>query len=565
MNLLNNLINTPVVDDLKTCPNKGPCLLCVSDLEGCMVQSLSNIPQHAHLCSDEFFQALANALTNNGELHIVFLGDYFDLGPHIAKSITRIMELKNKYTDRIHIILGNRDVNKMRIALEINLSTVDFNNPVWLGIDMIRDEINRKNIQTPIPLTRTEVLLKLSYGAGDLLKNLSTELSITEEECLDLFVKIFSNENIQQHPQNEFISAVRDLFKSGKLIEIINVGGTKFLASHSGTSHVRVFDKTALDIIIQEPDLQNTEESDTVSAELSDQYFGKIEEYRKKLIIDTSSKPQGVLDLNGCIDVYNQLLSDVVTKALELNIEPSYNTDGDFRKKYLLLQALGLKMNTTEQGNPNNTFMSPIESCGVSGGCLKFNPPPQDFVDLMVQSEIKGCIHGHIPFCGTVPLIFKTPHGTGIVEIDCDTSNGNRPKGTGSDEVTLDKVPLAIVYETSAGITSVDASGNFSNENTLGLQNNGTDGQHFKGMIGNFKFDDENFPHIVSEKEIKYPDGKFKFGEKMYGPSSFEKGPTVGGKRTKRNKNNKNKITRKNRKTKNKKNKNRRGKSMRPM
>ena len=200
------------------------------------------------------------------------------------------------------------------------------------------------------------------------------------------------------------------------------------------------------------------------------------------------------------------------------------------------------------------------------GGCKDgFKPPNQDFVDLLKVNKIEGCIHGHIPFCGTVPLIFKTPSKTGIIEIACDTSNGNRPKirkdAEGNEfEVNLDNVPLAIVYPDSAGITSVNLDGTFSKKNTLGLNNTGTE-LIFQNMISNFKFTSTDFP-FHNENTIQYPEGIFSFAG-QYNPAKFDLTilEKAGGKKTRNKKNNR--KTKKNRKTKRKNNN--KGKSKRSM
>jgi hypothetical protein len=85
-------------------------LLCISDLEGCVDSPV--------LCSKNTFDAIETLMESYQNLQVAFLGDYFDQGPHIVSTINGIMKLKERYEDKIHIILGNRDVNKMRIAVE---------------------------------------------------------------------------------------------------------------------------------------------------------------------------------------------------------------------------------------------------------------------------------------------------------------------------------------------------------------------------------------------------------------------------------------------------------------
>jgi hypothetical protein len=352
----------------------------------------------------------------------------------------------------------------------------------------------------------------------------------------------------------------------------VNLDNTKFIISHAGTAHSCVFNIN---------DLNDLNDVENFSPELSDnesvmyKYFSSIEQYRQKLEVEKTKETTESTNIDESIQFYNSILTSVATKAIDSGIVNAYN-DTDFKKNYLLLQALGLKATS------GKAFMSPIESCGVESMCRKFNPPDDNFVKLLKEYKnanndgggIKGCIHGHVPFCGTVPLIFKTSNENGIIEIACDTSNGNRPKkvkdaeekilkdSDGKDiEVKLENVPLAIVYPDSAGITSVNTDGNFSNKNTLGLNNSGVE-KIFQEMINRFSFDDDTFPYHA-ENTIQYSNGnqfsfvteKSPFVPAKYGPNESNQ-KKVGGKKN-------NRKTKKNRKTKRKNNN--KGKSKRSM
>ena len=91
-------------------------LLCISDLEGCQGAEA--------LCKKESYDAIIAYLNDDKmENHIVFLGDYFDQGPHMIESINGIGRVIDNFgpdssTHRAHIILGNRDINKLRILYD---------------------------------------------------------------------------------------------------------------------------------------------------------------------------------------------------------------------------------------------------------------------------------------------------------------------------------------------------------------------------------------------------------------------------------------------------------------
>ena len=114
-------------------------LLLISDIEGCWPIGPNGKEQSRVLCSKEFFERLDEFL-NNGNT-VAFLGDYFDKGDLAEFTIKEIIRLYKKYNfnkneqGKVHIILGNRDINKIRIPYELNS-------------DIILSEDFKKNIFT---------------------------------------------------------------------------------------------------------------------------------------------------------------------------------------------------------------------------------------------------------------------------------------------------------------------------------------------------------------------------------------------------------------------------------
>jgi hypothetical protein len=293
------------------------------------------------------------------------------------------------------------------------------------------------------------------------------------------------------------------------------------------------------------------------------------------MTIEDTENEEKKYNIGKSILKYNGILSNVVFFSNNGILE-SYNNESntEFKHNYFLLQALGLKTHPTKL----NPFASPIESCGVNS-CTHFTVPTPKFKELLTQAHIKGCIHGHKPFCGTVPLIFKDGD---FVEIACDTSNGNRPKQFNKKDVELHQVPLAIVYKDGAGITSIYNDGTLSNKNTLGLSNDGKNND-FEPMIKYFPFVTQDYPTLTENKDfptltadenkdmklIQYPEGGFQLNghgntlPTMYIASTFrpnkpkkveeEAKKAVGGKRK----------TRRHKITKNKNKRNKKGKTLR--
>jgi hypothetical protein len=65
--------------------------------------------------SDEKFDVLLK-----NDCHLVFGGDVNDHYDGDIEVVEELLKLKNRYPDRVHFILGNRDINKLRITQELS-------------------------------------------------------------------------------------------------------------------------------------------------------------------------------------------------------------------------------------------------------------------------------------------------------------------------------------------------------------------------------------------------------------------------------------------------------------
>lgn len=70
--------------------------------------------------------------------HFVFGGDVCDRGCGDMRVIADITALKDRYPDRVHLIMGNRDINKMRIRFELAEQTIknSLGNVYWVAKEL---------------------------------------------------------------------------------------------------------------------------------------------------------------------------------------------------------------------------------------------------------------------------------------------------------------------------------------------------------------------------------------------------------------------------------------------
>ena len=450
-------------------------LLCIADLEGCLENQFGT-KQNITMCDQNTFNTIMHYLDFEPGNHVAFLGDYFDQGPHMVSSINGIANLKILYTNKVHIILGNRDLNKMRINIEKDMIEEKYTN-VWT---MWKKGLEGIDAAVPIgDLPRTEYLLGSTYGAPKLLEHLSTELEITREDALDLFGKIFSNVELRDAPVptpessnnkdivlTDFIRSCRTLFNEGKIMEKVTVGEKNVLLSHGGSFNSHIFDNANL------PKIESVISDEFTGAD----YFGKMEVCRNTLDradVDVVANPDANIDT--VIDAYNTFYKGVLEFVKGTAIKNVQNNPN-----YHMLQAMGLK---------GKNFVSPIESCIFNGGCNsdhQIKDIPDKLKNYLTTNKIDIISHGHIPFCGTVPLIYKN---NGIIFVSNDVSNGNRP-GYDGVETTLENIPLSCIGASDVGICSLNADGSLNKAtNKIGAYKNSktagepTNKDYYRGLV----------------------------------------------------------------------------------
>ena len=447
-------------------------LLMFSDIEGC--QADSKYPQSTFLCSKTFYDKLVNMLDSDTNLHIAFLGDYFDQGMHVHESIKGMLNLLEKYSDRVHAILGNRDVNKLRFCFELlhranikeslsKMTSVDINtlepteetkddktvkkcpvfdkgwkawSPYYFGIH--KNEI----IEPPNYIVKGEIaesdddvslvkhILMSSMGAGKSENKKMTGLySFMPFEKIDdaqdatavKYLKVALGIEPRGNDTQDALDLL-DFFSKCKLAHVFNGTFGKVLLAHGGG-----FDS---DAFFDQPYVYSFEKTEAVTGK---NYHIMLEEFRRKLSLtvqsggdreaaqrygDDQSKRNKYLrkQVPYSVDVYNTLLRDVL-KEIRL---------GQFTWKFVLLQALGLKPDSEDA-----RYKSLIQSCSQDGCTgpnkeLSSDKGGTKLAKILKDSGITHVSYGHKPICFPIPVIYRRKGIDGVTFISNDTSNGNR-------------------------------------------------------------------------------------------------------------------------------------------
>jgi len=466
-------------------------LLLISDLEGCLENSLSKVKQLTGMCSKDFFDRLELFLKSNTKNKIAFLGDYFDQGPNALSSIFEITKLHKNNIGKVHIILGNRDINKLRLFYEVE------NN-------QDNEEATQKN-RKPLPkmpaltefypalnkaqsmFERLKAILSYSMGAGNaltitgceddkeaaayfLLRCFSSKLAESFFESLPESLKTERDikKKVEALPNfKEIIESIPYLFEHGQIVK--RDKDFNALLSHAGgVSFKYLPDKNYY-----------TKIENDLNAETQMKYYEKLEFVRSKLENEFTET-----DKEFDLTVFNDPLNCIKTLGLFTStlLEPT--------PEYFLLQGLGLK-----PSGPNK-YMSFIESCSINVGCKgpKFNIE-KTYLDQLRTMGIKVIAHGHVPHCTNVPIIYKR-NDSPIVFIGNDTSNGFRPS-----DITIDNFPLSYVLGggVTVGITSITVKGICKSPN---IQIKSL--KEYEFMVGNWETEDDKERYVSNSSIMPY-------------------------------------------------------------
>lgn len=453
-------------------------LLFISDLEGCLPEFLSQ-KQNVSLCDKSLYEkdgALWYFLTNKKN-KIAFLGDYFDKGPGVEESIISIANLSNHkdFSGQVHIILGNRDINKLRLFYELKNKDCFKNTtggwPIWndffKNANALLTEQEEDHRSSSKEDELINIILTESMGADGLTPKWCNDDNTCKDKqkiYIKQLVKVFTDPT----DPSVFAKAVKTIFQKGNIVEFDR--DFKVLMSHAGGFDNIVFDNyearienireelsnSATAIIAKAPMPSESTESLSASPSAppttntteqpSANYFAKIELARNLLMGPYSGTRDTTFSLDN-LPVYNSILRTVVTSVFD-------NSAAEPVPDFFILQASGLKPDISiDDENPANgvnleKFASFIQSCGSGCGtglhqdkkAISNYVTSYDNTTILSDNKIKFIAHGHVPHCLPFPLIVSHKH---VTFLHNDTSNGQ--KQTKYVGETINKLPLSFI------------------------------------------------------------------------------------------------------------------------
>lgn len=373
------------------------------------------------------------------DTHIVVLGDIMDKGTDNIKCLSFILQLKEKYKNNVHLIVGNRDINKLRFYFELKNdknkdNTNLFGNKFYLGDgyvpkkcfwktlyekrwdtkfdgdDKIESEkesiknskINRKDI------LKLKFLLRETLGCPDMFKDLKIELNSAghcNNECYDKVQDNITQDynNYKEYKKDDEI--VYDKFVNELILspdsmykQYLDNANLYYLAENSLFVHGGISEE----IVNKKDELEKELEEENKT-------FKKI--FKKCKYISTTNKVED----NDKINIYTYLFN---------------------------IQEAGIKNNNNGCDNwvdnsANNESLIMCRPWDIVGNHFTFVPLKEEVTDKLVKNEIKRIFYGHSPV-GNIPIIYehykkednkendeKSSKKVEFTEIMCDTSFSN--------------------------------------------------------------------------------------------------------------------------------------------
>jgi len=159
---------------------------------------------------------------------LVFGGDIWDKGGHDLYTVRQMTDLKRRYPDRVVFILGNRDVNKLRILQEMGLQEPPPHHPglMWFrGTGRMGDPDS--NLPSENSVERLQWIFARTMGSPDAFEHRKRELQWEQLELKQQSSATVTDQDVVEsyrsscHPRGElgqFLAAGQLICRLGPLL-----------------------------------------------------------------------------------------------------------------------------------------------------------------------------------------------------------------------------------------------------------------------------------------------------------------------------------------------------------
>jgi hypothetical protein len=376
--------------------------LFITDPEGCPKTLYESQPMTQLVCKPEFYNFLDNYLKNNNK-NIIFCGDYYDHGSlkHIKQICKTIVNLHKKHKGKVHIILGNRDINKMRLLKEIKTIPLEIKTEHLTSKGTFEWQGGVKN--------------KTEYYSSFVMTSSDKETMI--KNIID--------------STNELYKYTKYILENGKIIMTIPYGNEnkKALISHAGLNidervrgdNDKYLENASklLDILLtlsincaynNKPDVKPYKE---YHEKLSPKYkfaFWLNSVYRF-IINDLIKLGSPKYRLKNLFNLREKINTKFNTKSIKIKIKDDLSPLYYSNAAFILCQLLAFGLT-----------MSPITKCLLTANCDKHTPIHDNVCKIYKDYGFSALCFGHIPNCTSMPLQYTEGTKNKINILSADTT-----------------------------------------------------------------------------------------------------------------------------------------------
>jgi len=406
--------------------------LIISDPEGCGSKVYFRGNQSPQLCQDTTFVALNNWISEEGKTRkIVFCGDYFDNGPveNIEEFIKTMMRLYNDHNKKkkIIILLGNRDLNKLRLAKEIGFFNVSNKIDGIKNINEIYRPFEEISSVVDKPFPNKNDFYSSDVTNPSLFefykKTMGIDFNVDKTKLVQFFKNFWSKENPEgEGGTNPNQISMMDFFKNCDIIHIEN--GIFFAHGGIDLKYFNEFLLNNTDLITLQDYFKNkltnalnyVENLPTTSSQLEDikKHFNlsvgqnllkptssELEDIKKhfnlsvgqNLLKPTSSQKETEHPVDDIITYYDYKLKNMKYNWPLDSVDDEIDEN---EKAYYFLLNLSFYQ-----------AYSPVMcSGGINGDCEQNKAMDNLLIDFYINKNINTLVLGHKPICFPIPLGF---------------------------------------------------------------------------------------------------------------------------------------------------------------